>query len=235
MSASARSPLMRPYIGSSPGRTQAPENSVWAPLWRADPRSKLDAAPLTAALRSLAASRGVELADLANGHERLQRQLEALPRSRKVSAATAERICRMVLGRAIREVLAYLEREAVGVRRGHNGTERHKGLGFTAAAFDHRTSREGDPQWHTHVLVQNATLGPDQRWTALDSKLLHAHAMAADRLYLAALRAELTQRLDVRWRQVNPRTGAAEIDGLHDPELLRAFSKRRAQVLALQA
>src|SRR6266540_396076 len=294
MSASARSPLMRPYIGSSPGRTQAPENSVWAPLWRADPRSKLDAAPLTAALRSLAASRGVELADLADGHERLRRQLEALPRSKNVSAATAERLCRTVLGKdvrelygdaydqaakhvgkridarvaafdlsfsdaksvsllaagsspevrrqvqaarhaAIREVLAYLEREAVGVRRGHNGTERHKGLGFTAAAFDHRTSREGDPQWHTHVLVQNATLGPDGRWSALDSKLLHAHAMAADRLYHAALRAELTQRLDVRWREVNPRTGAAEIDSLHDPELLRAFSKRRAQVLALQA
>ncbi len=249
---------------------------------------------MTAALRSLAASRGVELADLADGHERLRRQLEALPRSRKISAATAERLCRTVLGRdvrelygdaydqaakhtvkridgrvaafdlsfsdvksvsllaagggadvrrqaqaarhaAIREALAYLEREAVGVRRGHNGTERHKGLGFTAAAFDHRTSREGDPQWHTHVLVQNATLGPDQRWTALDSKLLHAHAMAADRLYHAALRAELTQRLDVRWRQVNPRTGAAEIDGLHDPELLRAFSKRRAQVLSQQA
>src|SRR6266508_522898 len=294
MSASARSPLIRPDIGSSAGRTQAPENSVWAPLWRADPRSKLDAAPLTAALRSLAASRGVDLADVADGHERLRRPLEALPRSRKISAATAERLCRTVLGRdvrelygdaydqaakhtgkridarvaafdlsfsdvksvsllaagggadvrrqaqaarhaAIREALAYLEREAVGVRRGHNGTERHKGLGFTAAAFDHRTSREGDPQWHTHVLVQNATLGPDQRWTALDSKLLHAHAMAADRLYHAALRAELTQRLDVRWRQVNPRTGAAEIDGLHDPELLRAFSKRRAQVLSQQA
>jgi conjugative relaxase-like TrwC/TraI family protein len=265
-----------------------------APLWRADPRSKLDATPLTVALRSLAASRGVELADLAGDRDRLRKQLEALPRSRKVGAATAERLCRAVLGRdvrklygdtydqavkhadrridarvaafdlsfsdvksvsllaaagtaearrqvqaarhaAIREVLAYLEREAVGVRRGHNGAERHKGLGFTAAAFDHRTSREGDPQWHTHVLVQNATLGPDQRWTALDSKLLHAHAMTADRLYHAALRAELTQRLDVRWREVNPRTGAAEIDGLHDPTLLRAFSKRRAQVLAQQA
>jgi conjugative relaxase-like TrwC/TraI family protein len=135
---------------------------------------------------------------------------------------------------AIRQVLAWLEREAVGVRRGHNGVDRHHGEGFTAAAFDHRTSREGDPQWHTHVLVQNATLGPDGRWSALDSKRLFAHAMTADRLYHAALRAELTRRLDVRWRQVDPRSGAAEIDGLHDPGLLRAFSKRRAQVLAQQ-
>jgi conjugative relaxase-like TrwC/TraI family protein len=135
---------------------------------------------------------------------------------------------------AIRQVLAWLEQEAVGVRRGHNGIERCRGQGITAAAFDHRTSREGDPQWHTHVLVQNATLGPDARWSALDSKRLYAHAMTADRLYHAALRAELTRRLDVRWRQVDPRSGAAEIDGLHDPGLLRAFSKRRAQVLAQQ-
>jgi len=276
------------------GKDSATGEQRVAAVWRADPRSKLDAAPLMAALRSLAASRGVEFADLANGNERLRRQLDALPQSRKVNAATAARLCRTVLGRdirelygdaydqaakhagkridarvaafdlsfsdvksvsllaaggsadvrrqvqaarhaAIREVLVYLEREAVGVRRSHNGTERHKGRGFTGATFDHRTSREGDPQWHTHVLVQNATLGPDGRWTALDSKLLHAHAMAADRLYHAALRAELTQRLDVRWREVNPRTGAAEIDGLHDPELLRAFSKRRAQVLSQQA
>jgi conjugative relaxase-like TrwC/TraI family protein len=135
---------------------------------------------------------------------------------------------------AIRKVLGWLEQEAVGVRRGHNGIDRFRGSGVTAAAFDHRTSREGDPQWHTHVLVQNATIGPDQRWSALDSRKLYAHAMTADRLYHAALRAELTRRLDVRWRPVDQRSGAAEIEGLHDRNLLQAFSKRRAQVLAQQ-
>jgi hypothetical protein len=58
--------------------------------------------------------------------------------------------------------------------------------------------------------------------------------MTADRLYHAARRAELSRRLDVRWRPVDQRTGAAEIDGLHDRNLLQAFSKRRAQVLAQQ-
>jgi ATP-dependent exoDNAse (exonuclease V) alpha subunit len=58
--------------------------------------------------------------------------------------------------------------------------------------------------------------------------------MTADRLYHAALRAELTRRLDVRWRPIDQRTGAAEIEGLHDRNLLRSFSKRRAQVLAQQ-
>jgi conjugative relaxase-like TrwC/TraI family protein len=264
-----------------------------APVWRADPRSKLPAVPLQAALRELAAARGVEVGQLA-ADERPRRELQTVLSARgKVNVAAVERICRTFLERnpeqlygeayaearkhagrridarvasfdlslsdpksvsllaagssaevraevnaarhaAIRQVLAWLEQEAVGVRRGHNGTDRFRGQGVTAAAFDHRTSREGDPQWHTHVLVQNATLGSDGRWSALDSKRLYAHAITADRIYHAALRAELTGRLDVRWRAVDPRTGAAELDGLHDPELLRAFSKRRAQVLAQQ-
>jgi conjugative relaxase-like TrwC/TraI family protein len=264
-----------------------------APVWRSDPRAKLSAGPLQAALRELAAARGVDVGELATG-ERERHELQTVLAARgKLNVATVERTCRTVLERnpeelygealaearkhagrrvdarvasfdlslsdpksvsllaagssadmraevnlarhaAIRQVLAWLEREAVGVRRGHNGIDRFRGQGVTAAAFDHRTSREGDLQWHTHVLVQNATLGPDGRWSALDSKKLYAHAMTADRLYHAALRAELTRRLDVRWRPVDPRSGAAEIDGLHDPELLKVFSKRRAQVPAQQ-
>ena len=263
-----------------------------APLWRADPRSRVDAGPLQAALREFAASREVAVSELATG-ERGRKRLQSISGTRKVSAVVADRVCRTVLDRnseelygaaiaeackyvgnqidarvasfdlsfsdpksvsllaagsspevraevqaarhaAIRKVLGWLEHEAIGVRRGHNGVDRFRGSGITAAAFDHRTSREGDPQWHTHVLVQNATVGPDGRWSALDSRKLYAHAMTADRLYHAALRAELTRRLDVRWRPVDQRTGAAEIDGLHDRNLLRAFSKRRAQVLAQQ-
>jgi conjugative relaxase-like TrwC/TraI family protein len=264
-----------------------------APVWRSDPRSKLPAGPLQTALRELAATRGVDVAELIAG-ERPRRDLQTVLTARgKVGVAVVERVCRTVLERnpaelygdayaearkhagrrvdarvatfdlslsdpksvsllaagssaevraevqtgrhaAIRLVLGWLEHEAVGVRRGHNGTDRFRGQGLTAAAFDHRTSREGDPQWHTHVLVQNATLGPDGRWSALDSKRLYAHAMTADRIYHAALRAELTRRLDVRWRAVDQRSGAAELDGLHDPKLLKAFSKRRAQVLAQQ-
>jgi TrwC relaxase len=101
-------------------------------------------------------------------------------------------------------------RRRSGSARGHNGVDRFRGSGITADAFDHRTSREGDPQWHTHLLVQNATVGPDGRWSALDSRRLYAHATTADRLYHAALGAELTRRLDVRWRPVDRRTGAAE-------------------------
>jgi conjugative relaxase-like TrwC/TraI family protein len=97
-------------------------------------------------------------------------------------------------------------------------------------AFEHRLSRSGDPQFHTHVLIQNAAHGPDGRWTALDSDRLYAHLMAADHLYLAAERAALTERLGVRWGPVDARSGAAEIVGLDDRRLIERFSKRSEQI-----
>ena len=109
---------------------------------------------------------------------------------------------------ALQVAIGYLERHGLGVRRDHNGTDRYPAVGgLVAVAFEHRMSRAGDPQYHTHVLVQNAAQGPDGRWTALDSDRLYAQLMAADHLYLAAERAALTQRLGVRWGPVDERSG----------------------------
>ena len=69
--------------------------------------------------------------------------------------------------RSVDAALHYMQREACWTRRGAGGAEFVKGSGFLAAAFDHRSSRNGDPQLHTHVLVANATQGPDGRWTRL--------------------------------------------------------------------
>jgi conjugative relaxase-like TrwC/TraI family protein len=127
--------------------------------------------------------------------------------------------------------IGYLEHHGIGVRRDHNGTDRHHvHTGVLAVAFEHRLSRAGDPQFHTHVLVQNAVQGPDGRWTALDSDRLYAHLMAADHLYLAAERAALTERLGVRWGPVDARSGAAEIISLDDRRLIERFSKRSEQL-----
>ncbi len=66
--------------------------------------------------------------------------------------------------------IAYFERHAVYARRGRNGIEQIDGGGLIGAAFSHRTSRECDPQLHTHVLVANRTLCEDGRWRTLDSR-----------------------------------------------------------------
>jgi conjugative relaxase-like TrwC/TraI family protein len=267
-----------------------------APLWRADPRSKLAAGPLLEALTTRAAEEQVaELEQLA-GSKALKgdvRSVQAACRlggARRVKAETVERLCRKVLGRDPRELygeafggawqhrgkrvdervqafdhcfsspksvsllaagggdpvrrqvamaradalqvaVGYLERHGVGVRREHNGTDRYQATsGLVGVAFEHRMSRAGDPNLHTHVLVQNGAQGPDGRWTALDSDRLYAHLMAADHLYLAAERAALTERLGVRWGPVDERSGAAEIQGLDDRTLIQRFSKRSEEI-----
>jgi conjugative relaxase-like TrwC/TraI family protein len=266
------------------------------PLWRADPRSKLAAGPLLAALKTRAAEQGVEGLEALAGSKALQgdvRSVQAACRlggARRVKVETVERLCRKVLGvdpgelygegfeRAwqhrgkrvnervqafdhcfsspksvsllaagggprVRRLLAegraealaiaigYLERHGIGVRREHNGVDRYRAVGgLVAVAFEHRMSRAGDPNSHTHVLVQNAAQGPDGRWTALDSDRLYAQLMAADHLYLAAERAALTQRLGVRWGPVDERSGAAEIQGLDDRTLIERFSKRSEEI-----
>jgi conjugative relaxase-like TrwC/TraI family protein len=151
-----------------------------------------------------------------------------------LAAAGSPRVRRLLAeGRAeaLTVAIGYLERHGLGIRRDHNGTDRYQVVGgLVAVAFEHRMSRAGDPNSHTHVLVQNAAQGPDGRWTALDSDRLYAHLMAADHLYLAAERAALTQRLGVRWGPVDERSGAAEIQGLDDRTHIERFSKRSEQI-----
>jgi conjugative relaxase-like TrwC/TraI family protein len=92
------------------------------------------------------------------------------PKSVSLLAAGSPKVRRLLAeGRAEAPQIAvgYLERYGLGVRRDHNGTDRYQATGgLVAVAFEHRMSRAGDPQYHTHVLVQNAVQGPDGRWTA---------------------------------------------------------------------
>ena len=130
---------------------------------------------------------------------------------------------------AVRDAMGYVERAVSVARRGHGGQHVIAGRGLVAAAFRHQTSRLGDPQLHTHVLVANLIEGADGRWSALDGRLLYAHAKTASYLYEARLRAELTARLGVEWTPV--RKGLADIRGV-SPTVIRAFSRRRAEIVA---
>jgi conjugative relaxase-like TrwC/TraI family protein len=133
---------------------------------------------------------------------------------------------------AVADALDYLEREACRARRGQGGSRVVEGRGFVAAAFRHRSSRAGDPLLHTHVVVANATQGPDGRWTAPDGRPLYRHAKTAGYLYQATLRAELTDRLGLRWQAVE--RGTADVLGV-PRRLIEHFSTRRAEIVELMA
>lgn len=129
---------------------------------------------------------------------------------------------------AVAAALDYMQREACWTRRGAGGSEFLKGNGYLAAGYLHRSSRNGDPQLHTHVLIANATKGPDGRWTRLYHPAIYDHAKTASYIYEAHLRHELTRRLGIEWQPT--RKGIAEIAGFAD-EHLRTFSTRRAEIL----
>lgn len=132
---------------------------------------------------------------------------------------------------AVRATLDHLERHGATTRvRVHDRRQFPDANGLTMAVFQQGTSREDDPQLHTHVVVSGKVTAPDGRWLALDGRYLKKHQRALGGLYQSVLRAELAHRHGVTWEPIV--NGQAEIAGT-PPELLEAFSKRTAQVEAL--
>jgi conjugative relaxase-like TrwC/TraI family protein len=136
-----------------------------------------------------------------------------------------ERVNRAVMSahhEGVAEAVAYLDAH-VGTRRGHGGREKVNGQGLVVVGFDHRTSREGDPLPHTHLIIANRVQGPDGRWTTLDGRDLYAHRRAADAIYRAAYQRSLTRLLGIAWGEAD-RWGNRPIVGM-PAEVVRAFSK----------
>lgn len=133
---------------------------------------------------------------------------------------------------AIGDGVAYLEAHALWARRGRNGTQRVPVGGLVAARFDHRTSRDGDPQLHSHVVAFNLVSDHAGRWSAPDGAALFRHARTAGFVYQARLRHELTHRVGVTWGPV--RTGQADLAGI-SREQVEAFSTRHHHVTAALA
>jgi len=131
---------------------------------------------------------------------------------------------------AVDAVVAYYEQHAVRARK-PKSNRRVETDGMIAAAFDHRTSRAGDPLLHTHVVTANMTRFRDDEgntvWRSVESSNLFEHAKAAGCLYQAHLRYELTARLGVTFLPAN--NGHAEIEGI-PAEVIDLFSKRRNEI-----
>ena len=128
---------------------------------------------------------------------------------------------------AVGATLTWLEDTAVEVRRGAGGLQSVPAGGLIAAAYRHRMSRSLDPQLHTHVVAANLAEGPDGRYTALNGTPLYRSAKTAGYLYQAHLRAEVTERLGLRWGAVAK--GAAELEAV-PTEVLEEFSRRRHEM-----
>ena len=128
--------------------------------------------------------------------------------------------------------MEYLAAHA-GYTRVHNPATGEKDLvrlpGVVAIAYQHETSRAGDPHLHTHVIVPNRQPRADGQLVALDGTSLYHEARAAGVIYQATLRRELHRSLGVEWAPVDPPPGMAEVAGV-DPASITAWSQRSTQL-----
>ncbi|MCU1393489.1 MAG: conjugal transfer protein [Ilumatobacteraceae bacterium] len=128
---------------------------------------------------------------------------------------------------AVREMARWIEDHAHTRYRVGGAVAVLDAEGIITAAFRQHTSRALDPQLHTHLVIANRVKSPDGRWLALDARLIKRDQQTLSALYHASLRAELTERLGVRWKQ--PEHGIAEIADVPE-RLLAEFSTRAASV-----
>jgi conjugative relaxase-like TrwC/TraI family protein len=130
---------------------------------------------------------------------------------------------------AITAALDWIEQEAGWTRTGRNGVNHERVEGLVVSRWQHRTSRSGDPQLHTHCAVLNkGRTVSDGKWRALDGQTIYASSAAGNARYLSALESELTDRLGVEWSAANGT--AREVVGI--PSGLRSLWSKRAADIA---
>jgi conjugative relaxase-like TrwC/TraI family protein len=125
----------------------------------------------------------------------------------------------------VRAVLNYAEKNFAEVRKSTPGQEEKTILktgNLTAALFHHDTSRDLDPQLHTHAVIANMSKHGD-KWQALYNKDLFKNKETLGRLYSSVL-AEKVQSMGYKITETDKR-GNFEIAGI-GKEIRDAFSSR---------
>jgi conjugative relaxase-like TrwC/TraI family protein len=156
------------------------------------------------------------------------------PKSVSVLWALSEQRDRMTIETAQRAAVAtatrYLERTAASARRGKGGATREPTAGLLMATFDHHTSRELDPQLHSHVFIFNLAPRKDGTWGAIVSHELYKAQKRAGAEYRFGLAHELE-----RAGYAIERSADSFRVALIPRHVERAFSKRRQAIEAAAA
>ena len=123
------------------------------------------------------------------------------------------------------------------VRQGAGGVDKSKPTDLIVAQFAHFTTREGDPNLHTHCVCMNVAGAPKSGGS---SRYAAVHlTIDPEKLYVwqhtvgAAYRSALAERLALEGLTPRPAgRGQWELSGLPQ-SLLETFSKRSHQIVAL--
>ena len=134
--------------------------------------------------------------------------------------------------RAVAATLAWIERNAVETRLKDPATGRmvrEGGQKMVAATFRHDTSRNLDPQLHTHAVIANMVQGEDGKWRSMANERLYESKMLLGAIYRSELARGLS-RLGYGIEKTHA-DGRFEIAGV-SREVIDAFSTRRAEIEA---
>ena len=137
--------------------------------------------------------------------------------------------------RAVAATLAWVEKNAAETRMKHPETGKMVRVGgqkIVAATFRHDTSRNLDPQLHTHAVLANMVKGEDAKWRTMANEGLYARQKLIGMLYRNELAAGLS-RLGYGIEKTHA-DGRFEIAGV-SRETIEAFSTRRAEIEAAMA
>ena len=134
--------------------------------------------------------------------------------------------------RAVEATLAWIEGNAAETRVKDPATGRmvrEGGQKMVAATFRHDTSRNLDPQLHTHGVIANMVQGEDGKWRSMANEKLYESKMLIGAIYRSELARGLS-RLGYGIEKTHA-DGRFEIAGV-SREAIDAFSTRRAEIEA---
>ena len=137
--------------------------------------------------------------------------------------------------RAVNATLTWIEKKAAETRMQDPATGRMVRAGdqkIVAATFRHDTSRNLDPQLHTHAVLANMVKGEDGKWRTMANEGLYERQKLIGMLYRNELAAGLA-RLGYGIEKTHA-DGRFEVGGV-SREVVEAFSTRRAEIEAAMA
>ena len=130
--------------------------------------------------------------------------------------------------RAVARTLLYIEKHCIQTRR----NQRRENTGtMVGATFRHETSRNHDPQLHTHAVIANMTHREDGEWTSIDRGSISLNQRVIEAYYHNELAKNL---MEAGYRLRPVQHGGIrifEIEG-YTNEVIQAYSTRLRDMLA---
>ncbi|MDD9998165.1 MAG: relaxase domain-containing protein, partial [Rhodospirillaceae bacterium] len=134
--------------------------------------------------------------------------------------------------RAVKRTLGWVERHVAETRLRDPKTGRMVRAGgqeMVAATFRHDTSRNLDPQLHTHAVLANMLRGGDGKWRTMANEKLYASQKLIGAIYRGELAREV-KKFGYGIEKTHA-DGRFEIAGV-SRKVVEAFSTRRAAIVA---